>query len=171
MAAGQDGKILVLTTGGTLDKIYFDANSRFEVGTSIVGRLLEQASVRAGYEVVELMRKDSLDLTDEDRARIRAAIEVSPHRRVVVTHGTDTMTDTAACLAGMDHKVVVLTGALAPARFAESDAMFNLGMAFAAAQILDTGIYIAMNGKIFVAGSVRKDRELRAFVEVPPDSR
>lgn len=158
--------VLVVTTGGTLDKIYFDAKSSYEVGTSIVGRLLRQAEVRAPFEIVELMRKDSLDLNDEDRELIRASVARAESVSVVITHGTDTMTETACNLAGVVGKTIVLTGALAPARFADSDAMFNLGMAFAAAQILPAGVYIAMNGRIFDAARVRKDRRLNAFVDI-----
>jgi L-asparaginase len=157
--------ILVLTTGGTLDKIYFDAKSRFEVGSSIVGQLLEQAEARVPFEIVELMRKDSLDLTDEDREVIRRTVVESRHDHILVTHGTDTMTDTAHALAGINGKTIVLTGALAPARFAESDAMFNLGMAVAAVQVLGRGVYIAMNGRIFEGTHVRKDRSLNAFID------
>lgn len=157
--------VLVVTTGGTLDKIYFDANSRYEVGMSVAGRLLVQADVRAPFEIVELMRKDSLDLTDEDRSRIHDTVSEAPQSRIVITHGTDTMTDTARTLADIKSKVIVLTGALAPARFAESDAMFNLGMAFAAVQILPAGSFIAMNGRIFDAARVKKDRQRNAFID------
>jgi L-asparaginase len=156
--------ILIVTTGGTIDKVYFDAKSEFEVGDSVVSRLLTQAHVRQPYEIVPLLRKDSLDLSDADRARIREAIAARPERQVVVTHGTDTMTDTAAVLAGLAGRTIVLTGALAPARFAESDAVFNVGMAFGAVQSLPEGVYICMNGQVFRAGEVTKDRARNAFV-------
>lgn len=158
--------VLVVTTGGTFDKIYFDAKSSYEVGTSMVGGLLSQANVRLSYEVVELMRKDSLDLTDDDRRQIHDTIAQAACSRVVITHGTDTMTETAAALSDIGDKTIVLTGALAPARFADSDAMFNLGMAFAAVQVLGHGIFIAMNGRIFDAARVKKDRQLNAFVDI-----
>jgi L-asparaginase len=156
--------ILIVTTGGTIDKVYFDAKSEFEVGESVVGRLLEQAHVRQPYEVLPLMRKDSLDMTERDRQAVRTAIAGRPEARVVVTHGTDTMTDTAAALTGLGGRTIVLTGALAPARFAESDATFNVGMAFAAVQALAEGVYICMNGQVFRASDVRKDRARNAFV-------
>jgi L-asparaginase len=156
--------ILIVTTGGTIDKVYFDAKSRFEVGASVVGRLLEEAHVHVPYEILGLMRKDSLDLTDADRVAIRDAIATRPETRVVVTHGTDTMTDTAAALAGLRARTIVLTGALAPARFAETDAVFNVGMALAAVQTLGHGVYIVMNGQVFEASRVVKDREQNAFV-------
>jgi L-asparaginase len=110
------------------------------------------------------MRKDSLDLTDADRAAIVAAVKAADTDRIVITHGTDSMTVTAAGLDGIAGKTIVLVGALAPARFAESDATFNLGMAFATAQIAPPGVYITMNGSVFRAGEVRKDREQGAFV-------
>ena len=120
--------ILIITTGGTIDKVYFDAKSEFEVGDSVVGRLLEQAHVRQDYQMVSLMRKDSLEITDADRELIRDTIAGRSESRVVVTHGTDTLTDTADMLTDLDDRTIVLTGALAPARFAESDAVFNVGM-------------------------------------------
>lgn len=160
-------EIVVLTTGGTLDKIYFDANSEFEVGSPVVGQLLKQAEVRLPFRVIELLRKDSLDLTDADRQVIRDAVHAQSAGRIVITHGTDTMTTTAAAISDVKGKTVVLTGALSPARFSSSDAMFNLGMAFGAVQVLPAGVYIAMNGRIFDADRVRKDRERNAFVELP----
>jgi len=156
--------ILIVTTGGTIDKVYFDAKSEFEVGDSVVARLLAQAHVRQPFEIVSLMRKDSLELTDDDRNRIRAVIAARPERRVVVTHGTDTMSDTAAGLAELADKTIVLTGALSPARFAESDAVFNVGMAFGAVQSLPGGVYICMNGQVFRAGEVVKDRAHNVFI-------
>ena len=156
--------IAVLTTGGTIDKLYFDALSEYQIGESVVGRITTIARVALDVRVEELMRKDSLELTDADRATIRAAVERAPESRIVITHGTDTMTDTAAALTGIAGKTVVLIGALAPARFAESDAPFNLGMGFAVAQVAPPGVWIAMNGTVFAAGHVRKDRGLGKFV-------
>jgi len=156
--------ILIVTTGGTIDKVYFDARSEFEVGETVVGRVLEQAHVRQRYEIVQLMRKDSLELADADRARIRAFIAGREEQRVVVTHGTDTMTETASALTGIPGRTIVLTGALAPARFAESDAVFNIGMAFGAVQSLPAGVYLCMNGQVFRAGEVIKDLDRNVFV-------
>jgi len=156
--------VLILTTGGTIDKLYFDALSTYQVGDSVVDRLLQTARVKLPYRISELMRKDSLELTDGDRAEIAAAVLDAPERRVVITHGTDTMTETAQALAGIVDKTIVLVGALAPARFAESDATFNLGMAFAAVQVAGPGVWIAMNGTVFDGSKVRKDRSVNAFV-------
>jgi len=160
-----DEAILVLTTGGTIDKVYFDALSEFQVGTSAVPRLFEIARVRRRFRIEEATRKDSLELTDEDRAAIRARIVAASEQMVVVTHGTDTMTATAQALSAVEGKVIVLVGALAPARFQESDAAFNLGMAFATAQVAQPGVYITMNGTVFDGLKVVKDRGAEAFVD------
>ncbi len=156
--------ILLLTTGGTIDKLYFDALSEFQIGETIIARLLELARVTMPFEVREVLRKDSLDMTDADRARIAADVAGAQNRRIVITHGTDTMTQTAAALGSVTGKTVVLVGALSPARMAESDAAFNLGMAFATAQVAPAGVYITMNGTVFRADEVVKDRARGAFV-------
>lgn len=154
--------ITVITTGGTIDKVYFDANSTFEVGESVLTELLRQAHVTVPVETVPLLRKDSLELTDDDRAAIRSAVEETAASRIVITHGTDTMTQTAQALTGID-KTIVMTGAFAPARFAMTDAIFNVGLAFGAVQSRPAGVYIAMSGQIFDADKVRKNRESQAF--------
>lgn len=162
----QSDPILVVTTGGTIDKQYFDALSEYQITESVIDKLLATARVAHPFRVVELMRKDSLELTEEDRAVIVATIANAPETRVVVTHGTDTMTETAKALAGLAGKTVVLCGALAPARFAESDAAFNLGMAFACCQSAQPGVWITMSGTVFDALKVRKDREAGKFVSL-----
>ena len=156
--------ILVLTTGGTIDKNYFDKLSEYQITDSAIGELLEEGRVRLPHRIVELMRKDSLEMTDDDRALIAETARTAPETRIVVTHGTDTMTDTARALAEIEGKTIVLTGALAPARFAESDASFNLGMAVAAAQVAPPGVWIAMSGQVFDGLKVRKDRAAGKFV-------
>jgi L-asparaginase len=158
--------ILLLTTGGTIDKHYFDDLSKYQIADSTIARMLEVARVTLPFEIMEVARKDSLDLDDEDRARLVAAARAAATDRIVVTHGTDTMTTSAAELAAVTGKTIVLVGALTPARFSESDAAFNLGMAFAAAQIAAPGVYITMNGTVFPAGGVTKDRERSAFVSI-----
>ena len=156
--------IVVITTGGTIDKVYFDALSEFQVGEPAVARLHHNARVAAPFRVVELLRKDSLELTDSDRERLCEQAAAIAESRIVVTHGTDTMTESAKTLARIPGKTIVLTGALAPARFQDSDAAFNLGMAFAAVQTSPPGVYIAMSGQVFRGDRVRKDRELGRFV-------
>lgn len=156
--------ILVVTTGGTIDKQYFDALSEYQITESVIGKLLKTALVAHPFRIVELLRKDSLDLTDEDRALIAATIAGAPEKHVVITHGTDTMTQTAAALGHLEGKTIVLCGALAPARFAESDAAFNLGMAFATCQAAQPGVWITMSGSVFDGLKVRKDRDAGKFV-------
>ena len=158
--------IAVVTTGGTIDKLYFDSLSEYQVGESVVRKLLASANVKYPFEVIEALRKDSLELTDSDRDQLYRCVAALKTSRVVITHGTDTMTATAARLASIQGKTIVMTGALTPARFSESDAPFNLGMAFAAAQTAPPGVYIVMNGEVFPAGVVRKDREAGRFVKV-----
>lgn len=158
--------LLILTTGGTIDKVYFDAKSDFEVGDPQIGHILEEARVGFGFEVRSLMQKDSLEITDEDRVRVRQAVESADQDRILITHGTDTMAETGRVLTGLEGKTVVLTGALNPARMRSSDAIFNIGMAVAAVQVLDPGIYICMNGLVFDADRVRKDRENNRFEAV-----
>ena len=156
-------KISFLTTGGTIDKIYFDANSEFTVGDSLITQILSEGKVDVDYEIASLMRKDSLELTDEDRQTIFDAVNDSDGDRFIVTHGTDTMTQTAEKLSSLSGKTVVLTGALTPARFRTTDAVFNLGMAVAAVQSQPHGVYIAMSGQVFPAGSVKKNLEAQRF--------
>ena len=155
--------LLVITVGGTIDKVYFDATSEYEVGDPTVPHVYEGALVTLEYEVLPLMRKDSLEMTDDDRRMLRETCEQSGEKNILITHGTDTMTQTAESLAGIKGKTIVLTGAMAPARFRETDAVFNIGFATGAVQALGEGVYIAMNGRIFPAGTVRKNREQRCF--------
>lgn len=157
--------IKFICVGGTIDKIYFDAKSKYEVGTPSIGQLLQQHDVGFDYQVVPLMAKDSLQMTDQDRAQIREAVAAAVEQRIVITHGTDTMTATASVLAGIEGKTIVLTGALAPAIFKDSDAVFNIGCAVAAAQVAAPGVYITMNGRVFEYDKVRKDVENNRFVE------
>lgn len=155
--------ICFITTGGTIDKLYFDAKSDYEVGESVLHQVLHQGETAFDYRIVELLRKDSLELTDDDRALIRRTVVDTDARRFVITHGTDTMVDTARVLLGVPGKTVVLTGALSPARFLASDAAFNVGMAVAAVQCQPPGVYIAMNGRIFDPLRVHKNRAANRF--------
>lgn len=152
--------ILILTTGGTIDKAYFDALSQYQITDTTVNRLLAIARVTHSFQVQEVIRKDSIDLTDDDRARIVACVAQSACSRIVITHGTDTMALTARALAAIPGKTIVLVGALSPARFSETDAHFNLGMAFATAQLAAPGVYVTMNGTVFRGDEVVKDREV-----------
>jgi len=158
--------ILILTTGGTIDKVYFDAKSDFKVGQSVIDQVLEEALVTIDYRVQAMLQKDSLELTNQDRAMIHMAIMNADEERILITHGTDTMTETARALQDITSKVIVLTGSLSPARFRTTDAIFNIGMALASVQTLKPGVYICMNGRVFPANMVKKNRELNRFEEI-----
>ena len=155
--------IRFVTTGGTIDKVYFDALSEFEIGDSPIAAILTDGLVSFDYDVVPMFRKDSLELTDDDRIALRNYIAQDDADLYVVTHGTDTMVDTANALRGIPGKTIVLTGALTPARFKTTDAVFNIGMATAAVQTAGPGVYIAMSGQVFPAAEVRKNREENRF--------
>lgn len=160
--------ITILTTGGTIDKVYFDAKSEYEVGPPNIERLLGELNLNLSYKIISLFRKDSLDITDEDRQAIRKAAEEAKSQKILITHGTDTMAETARALIGIENKTIVLTGALEPALFKTSDAIFNVGCALGAVQSLGAGVYIAMNGAIFNADNVRKNLERNRFEELHP---
>ncbi len=160
--------LCVLTTGGTIDKVYTQTGD-LEVGDPAAPALLRVGGV--GMErvsIVPVLRKDSLDMDDADRALIAARLDEQACRHVVITHGTDTMTDTAEFLAGQRSRwpasVIVLTGAMQPAAMTTSDAAFNVGAAMSAARLLGPGVYVCMGGTTYAAGSVRKDRERGRFV-------
>jgi len=156
-------KIKIITTGGTIDKLYFDAKSQYQVGAPQVGDVLQEANLAVDYEICSLMRKDSLELTDADRGQILRMVEECPETRIIVTHGTDTMIQTALTLGRIADKTVVLTGAMQPAKFRYSDAVFNVGAAFTAVQLLPPGVFIAMNGRIFDPRTSRKNVKLNRF--------
>jgi L-asparaginase len=156
-------KIRFITTGGTIDKIYFDALSQFEVGESVIEHVLKDGLVDFDHDVVALFQKDSLEIDDDDRELLRDYIEKDDATHYVITHGTDTMPDTAGALSDLDGQTIVLTGALTPARFRTTDAVFNVGMAVATVQVAKPGVYIAMSGQVFEAGAVRKNRAENRF--------
>jgi L-asparaginase len=163
--------IKIFTTGGTFDKVYFDALSEFKIGEPMVGALLEEANVSFDYDIESLLKKDSLEMDDQDRETIRRAVAKATQSMILITHGTDTMVDSARALQGITDKTIVMFGAMQPARMRYSDAMFNLGVASAAVQILPAGIYIAMNGQIFDALKVTKNRAQNRFEPIAPNSR
>ena len=155
--------LLIVTTGGTIDKVYFDDKSDFQVGAPQIGHILEELGVAFRFEVIPILRKDSLHIGAGDRELLRATIAAQAARHVLVTHGTDTMVETAQVLATIPGKVIVLTGALNPARFRGSDAEFNIGTAVGAVQSLPPGVYIAMNGRIWDPAKVRKNVDANRF--------
>ncbi len=160
-------KIKIYTVGGTIDKVYFDRKGTFEIGEPKIGEILEDAGVAFDFELDAVLYKDSLDMTDADRQLIFDRISVDTADRIVLTHGTDSMAETAEKLSAIPGKTIVLTGAMQPARFKTSDAAFNIGSAMAAVQLLPPGAYIAMNGCIFKAGEVRKNVKKSRFEPIP----
>jgi len=158
--------IEIFTVGGTIDKVYFDALSAFAVGDPVVEQVLKQAGVEVEHTIQKLMSKDSLDMTDADREAIRSAVEGSSAKLILITHGTDTMSKTAHAVletAQNQGKTVVFTGSMQPARMAQTDAVFNIGFAWSSVQTLGPGAYIAMNGSIFEADHVKKNRDAGRF--------
>ena len=156
-------EIKIITTGGTIDKIYFDDKSEFQIGDPQIAEVLKEANITLDYEVIPLMRKDSLDMTDEDRRLIHEKIGSDQHKHFIVTHGTDTMILTAKALCNIPAKVIVLTGAMQPAKFRMTDAVFNIACAITAVQLLPDGVYIAMNGRIFNPEKASKNIKLNRF--------
>lgn len=156
-------KLLIITTGGTIDKIYFDDKSDYQIGEPQISRILHAMHVAFEFEVSSLMRKDSLHMEDKDRQLILDVISASATRHVLITHGTDSMVETATVLQNVPDKTIVLTGALNPARFRDSDAIFNIGCAVGAVQTLPPGVYITMNGKVWDPARVRKNRHENRF--------
>jgi len=155
--------IQIFTTGGTIDKVYFDANSEFEIGDSLLPELLAESNIQDGYAIESLFRKDSLEMTEQDREAVREAVVATAASKILITHGTDTMAESAQALSAVTDKTIVLLGAMQPARMRRSDAVFNIGFAWAAVQLLPAGVYIAMNGEVFEAGAVRKNLKAQRF--------
>jgi L-asparaginase len=159
-------KVTFITTGGTIDKVYFDAKGGFEIGESELPRMLEESQVTVAWEVLELMKKDSLDLTDDDRNLLLDTVQGLDTSRIVVTHGTDTMVQSALHLQSVHDKTIVFTGSLSPARFRASDAVFNVGAALTASQCMPPGVWICMNGEIFLAADVEKNVTKNRFERI-----
>jgi len=159
--------IHLLITGGTLDKDYDPIDGTLTFPGSCVPAMLEQARCTVALESTVLMQKDSLEMDKTDRAHILQACQYSPHERIIITHGTDTMVETGRVLAaaGLD-KVIVLTGAMRPHRLGCSDALFNLGAAIMAVQLAPKGVWIAMNGQILPAAHAQKNRQLGRFERI-----
>lgn len=157
-------KIKFFATGGTIDKVYFDQKSEYHVGEPKAVEILKDALVEFDYECESILYKDSLDLRDEDREKICETVRKDSCEKIVITHGTDTMVVTAKELKKrVQDKVIVLTGAMSPANFKTSDAVFNIGLAVGAVQTLPNGVYIAMNGQIFDPEKVQKNRDQHRF--------
>jgi L-asparaginase len=156
----------IFTAGGTIDKGYRWQENGLDVCDPFVLDSLRLANVQFDYDVTSLLRKDSLEFTAEDRDLMRTAVHDCPHSRILLTHGTDTMVETALTLATVPGKTIVLTGAMVPGRVIESDATFNLGFAISAAMLMQSGVYIAMHGVLFDPAHTRKNRQKGLFEKV-----
>jgi len=156
-------KIKILCTGGTFDKVYFDALSDYTIGEPQAEWILQQAGVNFDYSIDSILKKDSLEISDQDRRDIAARVEQDLCQHLVITHGTDTMVETGQALKHIQDKTIVLVGAMQPARFRDSDALFNLGFACAAVSLARPGTYITMNGQLFTIDEVRKNRAAGRF--------
>ena len=156
--------IRIFVTGGTFDKEYNELNGELYFQASHLPEMLRLGRCNLDVEVRTLMMIDSLQMTDDDRESILQQCRSVAERRIVITHGTDTMTVTAGVLArGVADKTIVLTGAMIPYKFGSSDGLFNLGSALAFAQTLPAGVYVAMNGRYFRWDRVRKNRKTGMF--------
>jgi L-asparaginase len=154
----------ILVTGGTFDKEYNELAGTLFFHDTHVPEMLRLGRCLVDIEVLPLMMIDSLDMTEHDRSAIAKECATCPQKRIVVTHGTDTMVETAAHLArAVPDKTIVLTGAMIPSKFGSSDGLFNLGSALAFVQTLPAGVYIAMNGRCFAWNGVRKNRDQGIF--------
>lgn len=159
--------IRIFITGGTFDKEYNELNGQLYFKDSHLSDLLEMGRSRVSVEIRTLMMVDSLEMTDEDRQLIAYQCNNCDETQIVITHGTDTMADTAKMLAReVKDKTIVLTGAMIPIKFGSSDGLFNLGSALAFAQTLPAGVYVAMNGRCFNWDNVRKNKQTGVFEEV-----
>ena len=150
-------RIKILACGGTIDKVYFDAKSDYEVGEPQILTILRESNVSISYHIESIVRKDSLEMNDKDRDQIHRAVVASDSNHILITHGTDTMIETAKHLDDVPDRTIVLTGSMEPARFRDTDAVFNIGCAIAAVQTLLPGVYIVMNGRVFDPYRTRKN--------------
>jgi len=156
--------IKLIITGGTLDKHYNEFNGELYFPETHLPRMIKQARCSVECDLQHLMLKDSLEMNDADREQIKQACVASVIKKIIITHGTDTMVDTAKYLAGIEgDKTIVLVGAMIPYTIKQSDALFNLGCAVTAVQLLPAGIYITMNGKVFDWDNVSKDKQAGEF--------
>ncbi len=155
--------IKFLATGGTFDKIYYDAKSDFHIGEPMVNAILEEANVTFDYEVESILEKDSLDITEQDREHIRQRVSDQACDKIIITHGTDTMIQTAMCLLDIPAKTIIIVGAMQPARMRFSDASYNIGFASSAVQVLSPGVYVAMNGQLLDPRTTRKNVDQSRF--------
>lgn len=159
-------KILFIQTGGTIDKDYPKVVKayHFEICEPAVGRILQKIKPAFEYDVISILKKDSMDLTDEDRQLILKTCLEASAKKILITHGTDTMVETARVLSEITDKAIILTGSARPERFANTDADVNVGTALGALNLAENGVYIAMNGRVYPWDKVQKDQSTGQFV-------
>ena len=160
-------KIAFIQTGGTIDKDYPKTTKgyAFEISEPAVRRILEKLNPDFEYEIISALKKDSLDITEDDRQKILDVCKKTKCDKIVITHGTDTMLETAKKLSPIKDKIIIITGAMRPERFSNSDAPINIGMAIGAVNILNNGIYIAMHGRVLRWDKCKRDMKTGQFVE------
>jgi L-asparaginase len=159
-------ELMVLAIGGTIDKVYFDALSDYQIGPPAATEILQRVKVNFDFNVRQMISKDSLEMTDADRQEILMAVQAHNGKHVIITHGTDTMVDTGQLLKQATGKTIVIMGAMQPAIIKLTDADFNLGVAVAAVQTLSEGVYLCMNGRIYNVDRVVKNRAEEQFQDL-----
>lgn len=161
-------KIVFIQTGGTIDKDYPKQlkSYAFEIAEPAVARMMKKVRPGFRYQIIPLLKKDSLDMTDDDRALIYQTCLTAQAKRIIITHGTDTMIETARVLSSIQDKTIILTGALLPERFVDSDALFNVGVAIGAVQLVQDGVYIAMSGQIYPWNKCIKSPKTARFISL-----
>ncbi len=158
-------KIKIFATGGSIDKKYSTKASDFVVGEPVIEAVLQEVNATLDYEMESLLRKDSLEITEADRYMLLGKVQATSQQHIIITHGTDTIIQTAKTLNVVPDKVIVLTGAMQPAAFKQTDAIFNIGCAIIAVQTLSPGVYVVMNGRIFNPQQSHKNLEADRFEE------
>lgn len=161
-------KITFIQTGGTIDKDYPKTTKgyAFEIAEPAVKRILQKINPNFDFEIIAVLKKDSLDINEEDRKKIYEACLKASNNKIIITHGTDTMIETAKKLSAIKNKVIILTGAMKPEKFSNSDASFNVGVAVGAINVLDNGVFIAMNGRIYPADKCKRNLESGQLIDI-----
>ncbi|MAV94016.1 MAG: asparaginase [Candidatus Marinimicrobia bacterium] len=163
----EDKYIKIFATGGTFDKEYNEINGKLFFKKTHLAELLELGRSQLDVQIETLMMVDSLDMTIESKKIVVQKCKEEKTNRIIITHGTDTMVDTAKLLAkSIKNKTIILTGAMIPIKFGSSDGLFNLGSALSFIQVIDPGIYITMNGRYFKWDNVRKNKKLGIFERI-----
>jgi len=159
-------KITFIQTGGTIDKDYPRTSKgyAFEISEPAVKRILEKLNPAFDFEIISAIKKDSMEMTDDDRQKIYDICKELNNDKIIITHGTDTMMETAEKLSSIKDKVIVITGAMRPERFTNSDAPINIGVAIGAANVLETGVYIAMHGQVLPWNGITRNMDTGQFV-------